>query len=80
LEPASGRSQVWQYLEPDGDSVSSLGNELSVSSLTAALLVNRNLKTPEDALRFINPNLKDLPSPFLLKGMDAAASIKGRSC
>ena len=49
-----------------------LQDHLSISPLLAQLLVNRGYTDPEKARGFLYGSLKDLPSPFLLKGMDKA--------
>ena len=62
----------WQILQPDIQSVKNLCDILKCDRITAALLVNRNIDTAESALKFLNPSLKDIRSPFSIKDMDTA--------
>ena len=60
--------------EPDENLVSLLSQRLQVIPLVARLLVNRGLREPETAERFLSSSLRsDLPSPLLMAGMDQAA-------
>lgn len=43
---------------------------LGISGVTAQVLVNRGIASVEEADRFLNPSLKNLPDPFLLPDMD----------
>lgn len=49
-----------------------LAESLAVSRLTAQLLVNRGIKTPEDAQTYLYPRFADLQNPFLMDNMDKA--------
>jgi single-stranded-DNA-specific exonuclease len=49
-----------------------LAGALGISPLLAQCLLNRGLCGPEDALRFLQPRLKNLADPFLLPNMAAA--------
>lgn len=49
-----------------------LANELSISPMSASLLVRRGLYTPDAARAFIAPELSSLHNPFLMKDMDKA--------
>ena len=46
-----------------------LATELSISSVSASLLVRRGLFTAEAARRFIRPSLEELNDPFLMNDM-----------
>ena len=60
--------------EADENLVALLSQRLQVIPLVARLLVNRGLTEPETAERFLSSSLSsDLPSPFLMAGMDQAA-------
>lgn len=59
----------------DQDELRKLVAELGVSDLVARLLINRGIKDPEKAIRFLNPSRQDLHDPFLLKDMDRAVDI-----
>ena len=57
---------------PEVEKVNMLAKELGVESTIASLLVQRNIKTFEQAKYFFRPNLNDLYDPFLMKDMDLA--------
>ncbi|MGH7772307.1 MAG: single-stranded-DNA-specific exonuclease RecJ [Candidatus Binatia bacterium] len=64
----------WILREADEGLVSLLSDKLRVPPLLARILVLRGLKEPEAAGRFISSSLRsDLPSPFLMAGMQRAA-------
>ena len=50
----------------------SLSNELSISPILAQLLIQRNIKTYEEARSFFRPDLSDLHDPFLMADMQKA--------
>lgn len=50
----------------------SLSKELNISFLSASLLVRRGILTAQAAIEFINPSIKSLHDPFLMKGMSEA--------
>lgn len=54
--------------------VKRLSAELNVSMLVASLLVNRGIKTFNEAKVFFRPDLKMLHDPFLMKDMDKAVA------
>lgn len=60
--------------KPDSEKVKSLQNSLHVDELTATLLVQRGIKTFEEARQFFRPKLEDLHDPYLMKDMDKAVS------
>ncbi len=49
-----------------------LAKTLGISSLTAQVLINRGIKDETEAELFLKSSLFDLPSPYLLKGMNKA--------
>lgn len=63
-------------LKPDTDTstVSQLSKELSIDTILAKLLVQRGVKTFEEAKKFFRPSLEDLHDPFYMKDMDLAVS------
>jgi single-stranded-DNA-specific exonuclease len=64
----------WILREADEDCVSRLSQALQVNTLIARLLAHRGLTEPESARRFLSSSLRsDLPSPFLMTGMELAA-------
>jgi len=52
--------------------VAALARELSVPKTFAALLLQRGIKSRGEAELFFGATLADLPSPFLMKGMEQA--------
>jgi single-stranded-DNA-specific exonuclease len=72
----------WHLRQPDPEIVSALSNTLPCDPATAAVLVNRDILSPEAAHCFVNVSLNHLRSPFTLKDMDTAVrriykAIKG---
>lgn len=59
-------------LRPDVKDVRRLCREVPCSRVVASILVNRGINDPRDADFFLNADLKELPPPFSLKGMEAA--------
>ena len=62
----------WQILQPDIQSVKNLYDTLKCHRITAVLLVNRKIDTAESALKFLNPSLNNIRSPFSIKDMETA--------
>jgi single-stranded-DNA-specific exonuclease len=58
--------------EVDPEKVQLFSKELGVHELTARLLLARGLESLEDAQHFLQPSLKHIPDPFLMKGMQTA--------
>ncbi|MDN6310339.1 MAG: single-stranded-DNA-specific exonuclease RecJ [Psychroflexus sp.] len=58
----------------DTKAITSLSESLNVSEEIARLLVNRNIKTFDEAKTFFRPQLEDLHDPFLMKDMDLAVN------
>lgn len=64
----------WVLREVDELLVSNLSEQLKISPLVARILARRGLKDPDVARRFLSSSLRsDLPSPFLMAGMERAA-------
>ncbi|MCK5710226.1 MAG: single-stranded-DNA-specific exonuclease RecJ [Deltaproteobacteria bacterium] len=49
-----------------------LSKSLQISPVTAQVLINRGIENETEANLFLNCTLFDLPSPYLMKGMDKA--------
>ena len=62
----------WHMLEPDPDKVRELSHKLGCHSLTASVLINREIDTIEAATDFLNTSLNNMRPPFSLKDMDVA--------
>ena len=58
--------------KPDPITVDSLADKLGVGVPVAKLLVQRGIKTFEEAKKFFRPDLKLLHDPFLMKDMEKA--------
>lgn len=65
-------AESWIVPGRDEAAEQKLQKELGISSLVAALLVQRGWNSPEEAHRFLNPSLADLHSPTLLPDYEAA--------
>jgi single-stranded-DNA-specific exonuclease len=68
------RETVWELREGDSQAAQRLVDQLSLDPLVATLLANRGITTPEEAERFLSPRLRDMPDPFLMKGMEEAVT------
>lgn len=67
------REKRWVLKEvQESDLVASLSAELKISKTLTALLVQRDIRTFEEARCFFRPSLDDLYDPFLMKDMDKA--------
>lgn len=63
----------WNTKEYKDDSVvSSLAELLNISKILALLLVERDIKTFDDAKHFFRPSLESFHDPFLMDGMETA--------
>jgi single-stranded-DNA-specific exonuclease len=72
----------WQILRPDPRAVEKLAGILKCHPAIAAIMVNRNIASPEDASNFLSVSLNHLSPPFTLKDMDAAVHriLKAINC
>ncbi len=64
---------IWKEATRRLEAENLLVRELGIKPLTARLLTNRAIVTPEDADAFLRPSLSKLHDPFLLPDMDKAA-------
>jgi single-stranded-DNA-specific exonuclease len=62
----------WNILQPDPACVDMLRRHLNCHPITAAVLANRRITSPEQAGAFIQPSLEGLPAPDTLAGMPLA--------
>ena len=62
----------WVIRDCDEAQRDALAHALGVSPLVARVLVNRGLDTPEEARRFLSPELSSLHEPSLLPDIDRA--------
>ncbi len=67
--------KIWNYKKQgDLNEVKHLSAALNVNMVIARLLVQRGIKTFNDAKSFFRPRLSDLHNPFLMKDMDNAVA------
>ena len=65
--------KVWiQNKTSTPDAVDTLKDALNVDSLVAELLVQRGIRTFDEAKAFFRPDLEQLHDPFLMQDMDRA--------
>ena len=62
----------WRLKNPDPHLVKKLTEEMKISPLHAALLVNRGIETQLQVAEFITPKLSSMSDPFLMKGVEEA--------
>lgn len=60
----------WKVVPSNPDFVQTLTHTFSFHPLISQLLANRGIKSIEEAEFFLNPSLKNLPSPFLIHDME----------
>lgn len=70
---AKQTTRRWIQAEVDRDLARSLATDLRVHEKTARLLVARGVTDPDDARRYLEPQLKDMPNPLAMKGVERAA-------
>ena len=69
------KERKWQVKEvTDLEAVVRLSAELGIDSVLSTLLVQRGIKTFEQARAFFRPSLESLHDPFLMKDMDKAVA------
>ena len=57
---------VWEHQTVDESQVTALSQPLGINPVIARLLVLRGISDPDDAIRFLNPNLDQLHDPLLV--------------
>ncbi len=62
----------WSIKEVDEQKVNALADALKISPVICRLLVQRGIKTFEEAKRFFRPEVSHLHDPFLMRDMDKA--------
>lgn len=65
----------WAIRPRDHAACACLAREAKVPEAVAALLLNREIATAEAARAFLSPTLADLPSPGLMRDMEAAVTL-----
>lgn len=76
---AASMKKLWRICQPNTHLIQILCSALDCSPIVAAVLVNRNLITPEDALTYMRPSIAQLRSPCGLKDMNAAVERIARA-
>lgn len=65
----------WKIIDkPESSAVVELAKQLNGNEIVATLLLQRGIKTFEEAKKFFRPSLEDLHDPFLMKDMDKAVA------
>ena len=68
-------SYIWEYNAPseaDKSTAIDLANSLGINPVMGTLLVNRGIRTVEEARKFFRPQLTNLLDPFLFEDMQKA--------
>jgi len=65
-------SFTWRFHPDETQLQQDIARSLSISSLTARLLLNRGIRSAADARRFFDSSMASLSDPFLMNQMDAA--------
>jgi single-stranded-DNA-specific exonuclease len=67
------KSKRWSVLKQgDPEMVDSLADQLKINRILANLLVQRGIRSFDEARLFFRPSISDLHDPFLMKDMDKA--------
>ena len=72
----------WNYQPPTQEQIlkrDELAESLGFSPALCLLMVQRGITTTEEAHKFLNPSLRDLHDPFLMKDMDKAVARLNRA-
>lgn len=64
----------WLVNRTNPEYIKYLSRSSSVSPVLAQILINRSIKTPEQIISFLNPNLAQLSDPFTINGMETAVT------
>ncbi|GIX06314.1 MAG: hypothetical protein KatS3mg115_0717 [Candidatus Poribacteria bacterium] len=70
---------IWTTRPVDLNTVAELAYRLKVSPLLAHLLLQRGVRTPEEAIRFLYPRFEHLHDPMRLPGMKQAVQRLARA-
>jgi single-stranded-DNA-specific exonuclease len=62
----------WEIVRPDQAIVKRIREALAVSTVTATIMANRDIRTAEEAKAFFTPSLGQLAPPFAIRGMQKA--------
>ena len=70
----SFKNMIWEVETADSILQRKFADGLKISRVVAGLLANRGIESLEEARIFMEPELKDLHDPFLLKGMSESTA------
>ncbi|MGI2326491.1 single-stranded-DNA-specific exonuclease RecJ [Planococcus sp. YIM B11945] len=62
----------WRLTTPDHETVQTIQNQLSISSVLAKILVTRGIATADEARSFMKMDSGSVHNPYLMKDMDIA--------
>ena len=63
---------IRQLNDSEQETQALLARELKISPLSARILVDRGILTPDEARRFVRPSIQELHDPFLMRDMEQA--------
>lgn len=63
---------IRQLSEQERQTQAMLAKELNISDVSAQILVDRGIRTPDEARRFVRPSIDELHDPFLMRDMEQA--------
>ena len=68
------KNKIWQIANNSETKLDAflLSSQMGISRVLSTLLVNRGLKTPDDAISFMNLSQETIHNPFLLNDMNKA--------
>lgn len=64
-----GTQKIWKYLKCDKEQAAKVSQEFSIDPITAQVVLNRGLTNEKEINEFLNPDIANLSSPFLMKDM-----------
>ncbi|MCB0544922.1 MAG: single-stranded-DNA-specific exonuclease RecJ, partial [Saprospiraceae bacterium] len=79
MTPNAMTSHRWQLIPTDEEAARQLQEALGIAPLFCRLLVQRDIRTYDEARRFFRPDIDDLHDPFLMKDMDLAVERLDRA-
>ena len=62
----------WEYMNKTDEEIEYIINKFNVSRLVAKVIANRDFKTDEEILNFLNPDISRIYDPYLMMDMDIA--------
>ena len=62
----------WEYINKTDEEIEYIMNKFNVSRLVAKVIANRDFRTDEEILNFLNPDINKIYDPYLMLDMDIA--------